>query len=384
MDKGYFENLLGKIIATVTVSSEDPAADRSNSPLLDLLEQEAGALGGICRRQKVTAARNKENLLIRLGPDLPGGLLLSGHTDTVPCDPELWHTDPFTLAEDQMNYYGLGVIDMKGFFAHVLTAFREAYQAGDLKKPLHILATADEETTMAGAAFFADHAGIAPEAVLIGEPTSLVPVFRHKGYMAYRVEVEGKTGHSSDPEAGLNAIGIVSGIITALTDLAEDLRKNFRDSSFRVDHPTLNLGSIRGGDAPNRICAHCELVLDMRPAGEATPEVLDHLLRERVALGAGEHRDRIRVTELYPPIPPFNGSADNDLVIRTEELSGRKASAVNYSTEASYLSRLGVPAVVCGAGDIAHAHQADEKLPKKEIPEYRRILQDLIREYCLR
>ncbi|MBQ8708756.1 MAG: acetylornithine deacetylase [Succinivibrionaceae bacterium] len=383
MDHSYFRDLLKQVIEINTISSDNPQENRSNLDLIAMLADQAAELGGDSHAWRVYQTPvAKDNLLIRFGPDVPGGLMLSGHTDTVPCDATGWRTDPFSLAEDDDFFYGLGVIDMKGFFAHALTALRDLGAPLELKKPLYLLATVDEETTMQGAMRFAEQASIAPDAILVGEPTSLIPVIKHKGYMAYSVKVEGKSCHSSNPDAGVSALKIMNRIVAGICDLEEKLKTKFRDEDFKVPYPTLNIGSIRGGDATNRVCGQCEIRLDIRPIRDSSPDDLETILIETVKTSAGEDFWRVSVSKLYPPIPGFGTSADNPLARLAAKLSGRDPLTVSYSTEASLLSSLGSPVVVLGAGSIDDAHQVNEKLPKNEIEKFNGILKEMIRHYC--
>ncbi len=384
MDLNYFNNLLQHIVATHTISSEDPKVDQSNIQLIEYLRNECIKLQGSCSTMEIVNSPKKLNLLVRFGPDTKGGLLLSGHSDTVPCDASKWDNDPFGLWDDKSYFYGLGVIDMKGFFAHVLTAYKDLLEENQnsLSHPLYVLATVDEETSMIGAKTFAQECTIKPDAVVIGEPTSLVPVFQHKGYLAYRIKVEGVSCHSSNPDLGVNAITIMNQIITVLLQLAEELKTNYPDPSFEVPYPTLNIGAIHGGDAPNRVCSSCEILLDIRPTGKTDPAMLENKLKDSIKNATGDNFSRVTIEELYPGIPPFATDPQSQLIALTQKLSGNQAVAVNYSTEASFLSKLNCPVVILGAGDIANAHQINEKLPKDEISRLNLILKGLIKHYC--
>lgn len=385
MDTQFFKRLLSGIVATKTISSENPAESQSNMELVKFLEKESQSLGGICIEQPVLSDPHKNNLLVRFGPDVPGGLLLSGHTDTVGCSPELWSSDPFKLHESEDRFAGLGVIDMKGFFAHALAALKDV-GTQNLSKPLWLLATVDEETSMRGAiaaAPFAKTRGVRPDAALIGEPTSLVPVFQHKGYLAYTIAIEGEACHSSNPDAGVNAIEIASGVLKEIFALRDALKTAYRDDAFAVPYPTLNVGAIRGGDSTNRVCDCCEFDLDMRPIASSPVADLEKMLKDAAAKGAGNNADRVCVSEQYAGIPPFRTAKDNEFIRTLEELSGNHATAVAYCTEASFLAELGCPLAVMGAGDIANAHSINEWLPKDEIEKLNGILKALIEKYCV-
>lgn len=143
---------------------------------------------------------------------------------------------------------------MKGFFAFILDALRDV-DVTQLKKPLYILATADEETSMAGARYFSENTAIRPDCAIIGEPTSLQPIRAHKGHISTAVRVMGQSGHSSDPARGVNAIELMHDAIGRIMQLRDTLKARYHYDAFTVPYPTLNLGSPHGGDASNRICA---------------------------------------------------------------------------------------------------------------------------------
>ncbi len=384
MDTQFFKRLLSGIVSTKTISSENPDESQSNAELVEFLSKESQALGGICKQQQVLDAPLKNNLLVRFGPDVPGGLLLSGHTDTVGCSPELWNSDPFSLHESDDRFAGLGVIDMKGFFAHALAAIKDI-GSHNLTKPLWLLATVDEETSMRGAISgvpFVKASGVRPDAALIGEPTSLVPVFQHKGYLAYTIGIKGEACHSSNPDAGVNAIEIASDVLKEIFALRDFLKTAYRDEAFAVPYPTLNVGAIRGGDSTNRVCDYCEFDLDIRPIASSPVADLETMLKNAAEKGAGNNAHRVCVREQYAGIPPFRTAKENEFIRTLEELTGHQAQAVAYCTEASFLAGLGCPLAVMGAGDIANAHSINEWLPKNEIEKLNEILKALIAKYC--
>lgn len=200
-----FIELYRALIATPSISAADSALDQSNEALINLLAGWFADLGFRVEIQPVPDTRHKFNLLASIGENENGeghgGLLLAGHTDTVPYDEGRWTRDPFTLTEHDHKLYGLGTADMKGFFAFILDAVRDI-DASKLTKPLYILATADEETTMAGARYFAANTQLRPDFAIIGEPTSLQPVRAHKGHISNAIRITGQSGHSSDPARG--------------------------------------------------------------------------------------------------------------------------------------------------------------------------------------
>src|SRR5690554_2938354 len=247
-----FLDMYRALIASPSVSCLNPEWDISNKAVIDQLGQWLTALGFEVQIEELESQAGKYNLLARIGPaHLSGGLLLAGHTDTVPWDEGRWTRSPFELTEADNKLYGLGSADMKGFFAFVLEALREL-DLSKLTKPLYILATADEETTMAGARELHRFANLKPEYAIIGEPTNMVPVRMHKGHSTDCIRITGRTGHSSDPAAGLNAIEVMHLVIAEMMELQQHFKDNFNEPAFKVPYPTLNFGHIHGGDAANR------------------------------------------------------------------------------------------------------------------------------------
>ena len=374
-----FAERLREIVSLNSISSEEPELDQSNESVIRCLERWLRELGFDVTLIKVKEKPLKYDLLARLGEG-DGGLLLSGHTDTVPADPASWKLDPLSLTETEDRYTGLGSIDMKGFFAFAADA-AASFSGKKLREPLYILATSDEETTMNGAKAFMEQASIRPRAVIIGEPTSLTPVYKHKGYMAFRVIAHGRRAHSSNPAEGINAIEIMHRAIAGIMKFRDSLKK-FRSSDFKVPEPTLNIGIIRGGDSPNSVPDTCVMQFDVRPT-ELTPvDFIEKEVRKAIAQSAGEYSGSIEIEDLYPPLPAFGGGKDQPVVRKLAELSGNEPVTVGYATEAGLLSALTQNTVVFGAGSISNAHQPDEHLLKKEIEPMSRILREIICLIC--
>ena len=312
-----------------------------------------------------------------------GGLLLAGHTDTVPFDDGQWSKDPFKLTEDGNRLYGLGTIDMKGFFAFILEGVK-GLDLTKIKKPLRILATADEETTMAGARDIASRQHIKPDYAVIGEPTGLVPVFMHKGHMSEAIRITGRSGHSSDPSKGLNAIEVMHKVIAELLKVQQLFKDKYNCPHFEVPAPTLNFGHIHGGDSPNRICGCCELHIDMRPIPGVSPNELFITLKAALSDIEKHYPGAVDVFHLHEPIPAYSCSETSELVQTAEQLSGHKAQAVNYCTEAPFIQQLGCDTIVMGPGHIGQAHQPDEYLDLSFVKPTSALLSDLIKRFCLK
>jgi len=373
--------MIRRLVSVPSVSSPDPALDRSNRPVVDLLAEWAEGVGFEAEVLAVPGHEGKHNLVARLGSG-DGGLVLSGHTDTVPYDEGRWTSDPFEAAERDGRLYGLGTADMKSFLALALEA-ASSFAAGDLKEPVTILATADEETGMFGARALVDAGRRLGRRAVIGEPTSLVPIRMHKGVMMEAIELVGRSGHSSNPALGVSALEGMRKVLDEIVYFRERMQAENHEPAFAVDVPTLNLGKIRGGDAANRICASCELQIDVRLHPGMDPATLRSELRERIARvveGSGLELD---VRPMFESVPPFSTPEDAEIVRAVAELTGEAPGTVAFGTEGPFLSELGLETVVCGPGSIDVAHQPDECLPLASIEPTVELLRGLVRRFCV-
>ena len=367
------------LIAAPSVSCTQPQWDQSNRDVIELLAAWLGDLGFACETQEITPG--KFNLLASYGSG-PGGLVLAGHSDTVPFDAALWQTDPLKLTEVDGRWVGLGSCDMKGFFALVIEAVRPLLDQ-PFRQPLLILATCDEESSMSGARALAAAGRPLGRAAVIGEPTGLKPVRLHKGVMMERLDILGQSGHSSDPSLGHSALEAMHAAIGELLVLRGQWQREFRNPQFSVPQPTLNLGCIHGGDNPNRICGQCSLEFDLRPLPGMDPEWLRAAIRQKLQPLAEQHRVSIDFAPLFPSVPPFEQAADAELVRLAERLTGHPAGSVAFGTEAPYLQQLGCETLVLGPGDIACAHQPGEYLDMNRLQPTLNLLRELIQHYCL-
>nr|BAL53722.1 acetylornithine deacetylase [uncultured Gammaproteobacteria bacterium] len=373
--------MIAALVAEPSVSSADPRLDQSNLGVVHKLAGWLEDLGFQITLQPVTP--QKANLIASLGPLEAGqGLVLSGHTDTVPWDANLWSSDPFRLSEREGRLYGLGVADMKAFFALALTAVRQL-DSSRLRRPLIVLATCDEESTMDGARLIAETGLPAGRFAIIGEPTELKPIRMHKGVLMEAVEVIGHSGHASNPALGANALEGMVEVLKALLLWRDELRQ-LRQPQFEVPFPTLNLGAIAGGDSPNRICGHCRVLLDIRLLPGMAPEAVREELKAKVLAALKPFpKLQAKVEPLFRGLPAFATPADAPLVRLCEELTGHPAAAVAFGTEAPYLASLGLETVILGPGSIAQAHQPDEYLPRAQIEPAIALLRRLIEHHCL-
>jgi len=373
--------MLTDLIAVPSMSSVSPEYDTSNREVIELLAEWLEGLGFATEILPLPSQPHKANLIATLGKG-PGGLVLAGHTDTVPYDEGRWNHNPFRLTEKDNRLYGLGTSDMKGFFALAIEAARQ-FEAEQLKQPLIILATADEESSMDGAKALVKLGRPKARYAIIGEPTGMRPVNAHKGIMMEAVRLTGRSGHSSDPSLGINALEGMHRVLGDLLAWREELQSQHHDPQFTVPVPTMNLGHIHGGDNPNRICGHCELHLDLRPVPGMELEALRDILNGRLHNLLGETSLGWELTPLISGVPAMHTANTSAIVQAAEELTGHDSEAVAFCTEGPYLSEMGMETLILGPGDIAQAHQPDEFLALDRLTPTVNLLKQLIARFCL-
>lgn len=372
--------MLQRLVATPSVSSVSPEFDQSNRAVIDILAGWLETLGFAVEVMPLPERPEKANLIATLGAG-PGGLVLAGHTDTVPFDADRWRSDPFVLTEADDRLYGLGTADMKGFFPLAIEAARR-FEARQLRSPLIILATADEESSMEGAEALVAAGRPRGRYAVIGEPTGLRPVRMHKGIMMEAIRLTGRSGHSSDPSLGVNALEGMHGVLGEILAWRTELQAAHRNPLFQVEVPTLNLGHIHGGDNPNRICGRCELHIDLRPLpGMALDELRGELVR-RLERRLADSRLELEIFPLFKGTPAMETPAASALVQTAERLTGHGAEAVAFCTEGPYLQALGMETLILGPGDIDQAHQPDEYLALDRVRPTVDLLEQLIGRFC--
>ncbi|AEF55770.1 acetylornithine deacetylase [Marinomonas posidonica] len=374
-------NMMTQLIASPSISCSQAHWDQSNKGVIELLETWLSSQGFQCEVMSLPGQPNKFNLIATIGQG-PGGLVLSGHTDTVPYDEGRWQSDPFTLQERDQKLYGLGSCDMKGFFAIVLDTIREMSLC-ELTEPLIILATADEESSMAGARALVQQNKLNARYALIGEPTSLTPIYAHKGIMMERIKVTGQAGHSSNPALGNNALDAMHNVMSELMTFRNELKRDYQDANFIIDYPTMNFGCIHGGDNPNRICGRCELEFDLR----ALPGMSNQSLMAEIALrlpGIEEKTGtQIQLNSLFPDVPSFYTPIESAIIKACETLTERPAETVAFATEGPFLNQMGMETLVLGPGSIDQAHQPNEFMALDQIQPMQKVIRGLIERFCL-
>ncbi|MEM7330216.1 MAG: acetylornithine deacetylase [Pseudomonadota bacterium] len=378
-DVSTVTNILDRLIRFDTTSRN------SNLDLIDWIEARLQPLGADCRRVP-NSAGDKANLWARLGPDCPGGLVLSGHTDVVPVDGQDWHTDPFRMTEIDGKLFGRGTSDMKGFIALCL-AYAADFAELDLVRPIHFAFSFDEEVGCQGAPLMIKRMvadGARPAAVWVGEPTRWQVVSGHKGIMLTEVVVTGKEAHSSLPHLGLSANGEAVDLMAELRAIERALIDNADpDSAFDPPHPTLSIGELRGGTATNILARECTFLFDLRCPPDYDPAaILEPFL---AAAGAKDSAMKarfpecgVRVTTLTD-VPPLAPGASNAAEALVRALTGDNAlRAVAYATEAGQFHQAGMASVICGPGSIDQAHTPNEYIDLAQLREGVEVFNKLV------
>lgn len=315
------------------------------------------------------AAGDKAAVFATLGPMVDGGIVLSGHTDVVPVTGQAWTTDPFSLRIADGRAYGRGAVDMKGFCALALAAVPDA-RAADLKRPIHILLSYDEETTCLGVADTIARFGAdlpRPAAVIVGEPTGMEVADAHKSIVTYHTTVHGHEAHSAKPMLGANAVMAAADLVSELNRIADAMIAR-GDASGRFDPPatTVHVGTIAGGTARNILPKICTFHWEFRGLPDLDMGEIPALFATKVATVTRDRLNRygefgrIETVEevAVPGLAPEPGSEAERLALR---LANRNHTiSVPYATEAGRFQEAGIPTVVCGPGSIDQAHQPDE------------------------
>ncbi len=312
------------------------------------------------------------NLIAVIGPQLPGGVMLNGHTDVVPVDGQTWTSDPFKLRVEHGNAYGRGAVDMKGFLACLL-AMAPRFAAAELKRPVIYALTFDEEIGGEGAALLAKKLAddpLKPGRCIVGEPTELAIVGACKGGVELRTEIRGVASHARDPRNGANALYAAARFVAEIETIAERYAAApVVGSPFDPAFTTLNAGLLVGGSSRNTVADHCAIDWEIRPiAPEDGPAILaemDAKVRDLILpkLRAWYPRAEIE-TRVVANVPPLEPPTEDDAALSLARgVTGRdKVECVSFGTDAGYFQGVGIPTVVCGPGSIETAHQPDEHI----------------------
>jgi len=361
--------IMEKLVSFPTVSRD------SNLDLVDWVAEYLDGFGVASR--VLDATGTKAALYANVGPEVEGGVILSGHTDVVPVDGQDWSSDPFTVVERDGKLFGRGTCDMKGFDALALAAVPLALERG-IKRPLQIALSYDEEVGCVGAPPMIDAmAQQLPRAAcaIIGEPSMMQVVSAHKGGTGFRTHVRGFEVHSSIMHTGVNAIMYAAKLIEWANQMnTENQARDPGPLAAMFDPPwtTLHVGTIHGGTAHNITAKDCFLGLDFRCVPEEDIDEWCDCYRAKVAEISAEmqaiHPDAGIDLEQYFGIPGLTPEDNGPAEALARKLTGDNAThVVSYGTEAGQFQDRAYSAVVCGPGDIAQAHQPDEFITIEQL-----------------
>ena len=371
--------LLARLVGFATVSRD------SNLALIEFVRDYLQDLGVDCELI-YNAERSKANLLASMGPQVAGGIVLSGHTDVVPVDGQAWTVEPFCLSEADGKLFGRGTADMKGYLASVLAAVPQ-FLASDLRRPVHLALSYDEEVGCLGVRSLLEllpQRIPAPALCLIGEPTELKPVLGHKGKLAMRCHVHGAACHSAYAPYGVNAIEQAARLIGRLGEIGATLAEpELQDSRFDPAYSTVQVGVIQGGTALNIVPADCRFDFEVRALPDFAPQAvvdeLQHYAQTTLlpAMQAIKAETSIRFEQLsaYPGLATPADSAAARLIAR---LCGSDAfSTVAFGTEGGLFDAAGIATVVCGPGSMEQGHKPDEFVSVEQLHACDRLMDRL-------
>lgn len=356
--------ILADLIAFESVSRD------SNLDLIAYVNQRLDQIG---TRTYLTLdpTGTKANLFATLGPpEMDGGIVLSGHTDVVPVEGQEWSSDPFTATIRAGKLYGRGACDMKGFLACVL-AYAPHFAEIELKRPLHMAFTYDEEEGCLGAQVMLKElqaVGRKPALCIIGEPTMMKIIEGHKGCCEYTTNFSGLEGHGSAPDRGVNAVEYAARFVSNLLDTAEALKARAPENS-RFDPPwsTIQIGKMAGGIARNIIAGACSVDWELRTVNSADydfthEQVKAYVENELLPRMRHVHPEAEIVTQVIGEVVGLEPMSDSEAVALVQALTGNTdpAECVSFNTEAGLYQQIGINAVICGPGSIGQAHKPDE------------------------
>jgi acetylornithine deacetylase len=374
--------MLARLVAFDTTSCN------SNIPLVDFVRDYLAGFG-IDSLFVHNEDGTKANLYATIGPDDVGGVVLSGHTDVVPVDGQDWSGDPFDLTERDDKLYGRGTCDMKGFIAIALAMVPE-FLARPLATPIHLAFSFDEEIGCVGVRPLIEHIVEhlpKPKIVIVGEPTSMRVVNAHKSCCSMVTEVTGLETHSSTPELGVNAINAAGELLGEISRISADMIER-GDPSGRFEPPytSVHVGTIAGGTALNIVPRHCELLWEYRGVpgldrneiaaridAFAQRQIVPDMQRRAPECGIATH-EKIFV----PGLAPVDGSPAELMALRLARQND--THTVSYGTEAGLFQEAGMPAIICGPGDIGQAHKPDEYIALDQITQCCLFMERLVNE----
>lgn len=359
---------LARLVGFNTVS------EASNLGLVDWVEEFCRPYGARIRRFP-NEAGDKASLLVSIGPERPGGIVLSGHTDVVPTTGQDWLADPFALRASEGRLIGRGTTDMKGFLACCL-AMLPSWSRAELQRPVHLAFSYDEEVGCTGVGPMAEwigQSGLKPKLAIIGEASSMQVINAHKGGLIGWATVTGKAGHSSQPDRYVNAVMIAAKLIAFIEDLRTEMRTGPLFETLDPPCSTIQVNTVQGGSHGNIVAAACRFFWEMR----IIPGQSDHAVLDRIVTYARQELEPAMKAidpacgidfDIQARIPALLPNADLGLQNEVMALLGQTVpQAVSYGSEAGIFQEAGVPAIICGPGDIAQAHQPEEFIEQSQL-----------------
>jgi acetylornithine deacetylase len=360
--------LLERLVALDTTSA------KSNLALIDFVR---GYLDGqgVTSTLTPSADGTKASLFATVGAKGDGGIGLSGHSDCVPVEGQTWSSDPFQLTQRDGKLYGRGTCDMKGFVACVLASVPK-FMSRQLREPLHLIISYDEEVGCTGVRPMIARLGRdlpRPRAIIVGEPSSMTVIDAHKRIDAYRTVVTGREAHSALPQLGVNAISGAAELVVELDRIGEEFAASASNDRFEPPVSTMQVGTIEGGTAANIVPKSCRFQWQIRSLPGAAPDTVSDRLERYGAETVLPRMQRYGITAAIDTthlgsVPAFVAKPGSEAVTLARSLTGANAtSTVSYGTEAGLFEKAGCPTVICGPGDIAQAHAADEFVAEAQL-----------------
>lgn len=358
-------DVLDRLIGFNTVSA------RSNLALMDYVTDFLKGRG-FRLHPLPDADEDKAGLYAEIGPEVDGGVVLSAHSDVVPVEGQSWTRDPFKLSREGDLLFGRGTTDMKGFLAEMLVA-ADAASKMDLKEPLKLVISYDEETGCHGIARMQDRLAPMlgkPRLAIVGEPTEMQVAIGHKGKRSYRGHVTGEAGHSALAPQFVSALQVGVDFVVALRGMQDDLiASGAREDGYDIPYTTVHVGKLTSGRALNIVPDKADLLFEFRHMAGDDPEQLEMRFRQAARDVTAPHEGRAAIDiERYAAYPGLVIAPSHDVVRQVQDWSGKDTTKVAFGTEAGFFADMGVPTVVCGPGSMAgQGHKADEFVAEGQL-----------------
>lgn len=361
----------------------DTTSHKTNLPLITYIEailKEAGVPYDLVPSDE----GDKASLFATIGPEEPGGIGLSGHTDVVPVEGQDWDTDPFTLKVKGDKLYGRGTTDMKGFLACMLAAL-PLYKEAQLKRPIYLIFSYDEEVGCTGVRPLIKKLGHdlpLPSLVLVGEPSNCHVVEAHKSIISYVTRIEGHETHSSLLYQGVSAIEIATKLMSHLYESQKNLIEKQNDTRFNPPYSTVHIGRLEGGTARNIVAKSCEFLWEVRALPSFDGE---QIAQNLIAYAESELLPSMKaisettniVTTQITSVPGLASSPDT-ISLGLKLANQNESSSVSYATEAGLFENQGAGSVICGPGNIEQAHKPNEYIERSELVKCLAVLERVI------